>query len=342
MKILVTGASGLIGRWLVDRLMTEGVTVVGLDVLTAIETRPGYTHFQGSILDRSFVKSVFAETAPNAVVHLAARVDLNGARVDDYPENVQGVENLIAAVQDCISVRRVIYTSSQLVCRVGYVPRADTEYCPDTPYGESKVMTEQIVRQADGGGREWVICRPTTVWGPYMNVHYQRFLQYISVGRYCHITRRQLYKTYGYVGNVAWQYYKFLTAPSEAVSGKTFYVADYEPISLREYADGLQRQFGARAIKTYPYWVAWLGAKAGDLMILLGRTNFPVNSFRLHNIMTEYRFDMESTRLVCGELPYRFIDGVIETANWYRFIKEGDSAYGAAGSCDRTRRSECL
>ncbi|WP_171257638.1 NAD(P)-dependent oxidoreductase, partial [Acinetobacter baumannii] len=82
----------------------------------------------------------------------------------------------VEAIRRTPSVRRVIWTSAQLVCRVGYVPTSDTDYKADTLYGKSKVRTEEIVRSSDGAGREWCLARPTTVWGPGMSTHYQRFL----------------------------------------------------------------------------------------------------------------------------------------------------------------------
>src|SRR5438067_6624986 len=106
------------------------------------------------------------EERPEAVVHLAARTDLDQKRdLAGYAANIEGVGNLVAALRGTPSVRRAIYTSSQLVCKVGYVPMSDDDYRPNTKYGESKVWTEKIVRREDGGGVEWCLVRPTTVWG---------------------------------------------------------------------------------------------------------------------------------------------------------------------------------
>ena len=318
MKVVVTGASGLIGRWVVERLLKEQVETIGIDIAPPVVVAPGYQHCAGNILDGPFLNSILLEHTPKIVIHLAARIDLHGRHVDDYPANIDGVRNVVAAARLAGSVRRVIYTSSQLVCRVGYIPKSDTDYCPDTPYGESKAFTERIVRETAGDGVEWVLCRPTTVWGPHMSEHYQRFLKYIQSGRYWHFTRRKLYKSYGYVGNVAWQYWKLATAPAGMVHGKTFYLADYDPISLRDYADELQRQLGGKPIPNCPYALAWLGAKAGDILNYSGWQKFPFNSRRLRNIMTEYRYDLSPTQEVCGELPYTFVEGIQATAAWFR------------------------
>ena len=98
-------------------------------------------------------------------------------------------------------------------------PRNPINYQPDTLYGESKVRTEAIVRDSDGGGREWCLVRPTTVWGPGMSPHYQRLFMMIKRGRYFHVGRKLLRKSYSYVGNIAHQYRRLLEAPARACIG---------------------------------------------------------------------------------------------------------------------------
>ena len=100
------------------------------------------------ILDAGRLNEAVQEFSPDALVHLAARIDLDEkTNLAGYAANIEGVQNLIAAVRLTPSIRRAIWTSSQLVCRVGYVPRNDTDYTADTLYGQSKVRTEQIVRE---------------------------------------------------------------------------------------------------------------------------------------------------------------------------------------------------
>jgi nucleoside-diphosphate-sugar epimerase len=318
MKVLVTGASGFIGRWTVEKMLDEGYETMGLDLVPSPAGSHARVHHQVDLLDAVALQRSVREFQPEVVIHLAARTDLGGRNLDDYAVNIAGVRNLVTCVRRTQSVRRVLYTSSQLVCRVGYRPRGDTDYQPSTVYGESKVCTEEIVRESDGGGVEWAICRPTTVWGPHMNEHYRQFLRYIDSGRYFHVSRRKLFKSYSYIGNIAWQYLKLATAQVSQMNRRTFYLADYEPLSLRDYADALQRELGAKPIRTYPYLLAWLGAKMGDALQLAGVRRVPFNSFRLRNIMTEYQLDTNLTRSVCGPLPYTSAAGIKATAKWYR------------------------
>jgi len=317
MKALVTGSAGFIGRAMVRTLRDRGWTVAGLDRLPAAGDRAG--EYVCDLLDSSRLTAVVQEFAPDVILHLAARTDLDEKNdINGYAANIDGVRNLVAAVEATPSVKRVIWTSSQLVCNVGYVPRHDTDYRADTLYGQSKVLTERIVREADGAGREWCLVRPTTVWGPGMSAHYQRFLRMIQRGRYFHVGRTPLIKSYSYLGNIIHQYERLLAAPAAEMHRKTFYLADYEPLDLIAWTNAFQRAFGSRPIPHMPKAVARLLAAGGDVANAVGWRSFPFNSFRLNNVLTQYQFDLAPTRAVCGDLPYTMEQGVAETAAWLK------------------------
>jgi len=318
MIVLVTGSSGFIGRWVCDTLNNHGNTPIGVDLTEKPLDQEWLEFHRCDILDKAQLRRVFQKVCPQRVIHLAARIDLDEKRnLTGYAANIAGVKNLLECSQEANSVERIIITSSQLVCKVGYVPLSDFDCCPNTLYGESKVLTEKITRELNGGGKIWSIVRPTTVWGPYMSEHYCRMLRLIQKGRYFHCGHAPLYKSYSYSGNIAYQYWKVLTAQPEAVHQKTFYFADYSPLSLREYTNSLANELNAPKIKTLPLGYAKTLAVMGDVLNRMGWKSFPFNSFRLRNILTEYQFDLSETEQVCGELPFSFRDGVKATARWY-------------------------
>jgi GlcNAc-P-P-Und epimerase len=316
MKVLVTGSSGFIGRALVRQLKEAGWNVGGLD------KEPGpATAFVCNILDAARLDEVVQGFSPDALVHLAARIDIDEkADMTGYAANVEGVQNLIAAVRRTPSIKRAIWTSSQLVCRIDYVPRDETDYNADTFYGRSKVLTEQIVRQEDGAGREWCLVRPTTVWGPGMSEHYRRFLRLIQRGYYFHVGRAPLFKSFSYVGNITHQYLQLLNASPELIHRKTFYLADYETVDLVAWSDAFQRALQARPIPHMPVPIAHALARCGDAANALGMKSFPFNTRRLKNILTQYQFDLTATKAVCGPLPRTVAEGIQETVNWFNGI----------------------
>ena len=319
MKVLVTGSGGFIGRHVTRHLAAAGHTVLALDRRPQ-DPLPRAQNRQLDLLDAAATRAVFYEFAPEVVLHLAARTDLDEEKdITGYRDNIDAVRNVVAAIRAQPSVQRWICTSSQLVCRIGYTPSHDEDYAPNTLYGQSKVLTEQICR-SEGHNVPWTIVRPTTIWGPNMNPHYLRFFEMIRDGRYFHIGRSPLRKSYGYVGNTVAQYVRLATAPIEQVQGKTLYLADYEPIDLRLWAEGFRAALGAPRIRQAPEWLARIAALMGDVLKNSIWRGFPFTSFRLRNVLTEYQVDLSGTAEVCGPLPYSTEDGIRETTAWLRSV----------------------
>ncbi|MFH1114218.1 MAG: NAD(P)-dependent oxidoreductase [Pseudomonadota bacterium] len=316
-KVIVTGSAGFLGKAVCRELLRAGHQVLGID------RRPQRLHSEGihtemcDITNRKPLTAIVRSFSPECIVHLAARTDLDETKdITGYAANTDGVGNIVYACEQTPSIRRVLYTSTQLVCRVGYNPSHDTDYCPSTLYGESKVVGERIVRDSDSAGKEWCLLRPTTIWGPGMSAHYVRFLKMIRKGWYFHVGKKPLYKSYGYVGNSAHQYRMLLKAPPSAIHQGTFYIADYEPLCLQTWADMIAAEMAAPRVKTIPSPIARGLALAGDLVTGLGLTSFPFTSFRLNNILTSYIVDMEATKTVCGPLPYSVREGVRSLVHW--------------------------
>ena len=55
---------------------------------------------------------------------------------DNLQTNIIGVENLINAINSVESIKKAVFTSSLLVCKNGYIPKSDTDYCAPNYYGE--------------------------------------------------------------------------------------------------------------------------------------------------------------------------------------------------------------
>lgn len=319
-KILVTGSLGFIGSHLIHSLAQCGAAILGIDKDSPKSNQPGDFE-QCDIRDEKGLINIFSAFNPTCVIHLAATTMVSpGATLQDFNSNTTGVLNLIRAIEATASVKRSIFTSSQAVCRLGYVPTSDTKFCPITTYGESKVITEQLVREHNGGGVDWCVVRPTTVWGPGMSAHYCKFFRMLQNGTYFHIDSKDSFKSFGFVGNVVHQYLKLIDANSETINEKVFYLGDYSPISLRDWTTELNTALGGRRIRSCPKAVAHAFALLGDAVNVMGFPNYPFNSFRLANILTNYEFDLTATRGVCGPLPYTSLEAIDLTVNWIRTL----------------------
>jgi len=320
MKILVTGSSGFIGSALVSSLRERGVEAHGLDIKLPRWRVLHEDDHHADINDAAAVDAILQRVRPDRIVHLAARADLSNDSVVKYNANIDGVVHLMRAAHRAGSVSRILWTSTQLVSRVGRIPRFDTDFEPDTSYGESKVIGERIVRGLDGGDMEWAILRPTTVWGPGMSDHYLSLLRYLERGRYFHAGSGPTLKSFSYIFNAVHQMQMLLEAPSAAVHRNTFYIADDKPIDMRGWCDDLSAALGVRSSPVIPTPAARLLARCGDVLNVTIAPGFKFNSFRLRNIMTPYVFDTANLQAIVGTLPHGDQAAVAATAAWYRDV----------------------
>ncbi|WP_030684558.1 UDP-glucose 4-epimerase GalE [Streptomyces sp. NRRL B-1347] len=156
MTWLITGGAGYIGAHVARALAGAGERVVALDdVSSGIPDRlPAEIPLvRGSSLDGELLAGVLAEHAVTGVVHLAARKQVGESVAQPlryYRENVGGLVTLLDAVA-AAGVRRFVFSSSAAVYgdppAAGLISEA-TPCAPVSPYGETKLAGEWLVRAA--------------------------------------------------------------------------------------------------------------------------------------------------------------------------------------------------
>jgi len=315
LTLLITGGSGFIGTNVVQWAVQQGHAVYNFDIAPPRNPAHAAHWLAGDVLDGATLAAVLRDHKPDVVLHLAARTDLFGGNASDYKANTTGVSRIIEAVTNSSSVKRSLMASSLLVCRLGYLPEGPDDYSPDTAYGESKVAGERLVRSADPSGRDFVVFRPTSIWGPWFGRPYRDFFESVVKRRYVHPGRSRIQRSYGFVGNAVAQLAELMGADQSILESQPYYLADYEPTEIKVWADQINAELGRGPVATAPLWLFKVAAAIGDGAQAVGVAP-PLTSRRLRNMLTPAVYDCGPMQRLCPTLPYERRTAIRETLAW--------------------------
>ena len=199
-KLIITGGSGFIGTNMVEFYLEQGLEILNLDIVKPLNKMHEPYWKKCNIDNATETRKIFLEFKPTHIMHLAAGTGMNVKNINHFKTNFDGVQSLIDVCNDIDTIQKVLFTSSLLVCERSYIPLHDEDFKADCLYGESKVLSEKIVRQSKMKA-DWVIVRPTAVWGPWFRSSYTTFFNLITRGFYINPGKERLVKPATYVGN---------------------------------------------------------------------------------------------------------------------------------------------
>lgn len=175
MKIFVTGGAGYIGSHTVLELLREGREVCVCDnfsnsspeALNRVRrlANADFSQLELDIRDQAGLARAMLDFRPDVVVHFAglkAVGESSQIPVDYYDNNVTGSLRLLAAM-DQVDCKRIVFSPSATVYgEAQYLPYDESHpLVPTNPYGRSKLMAEEIIRDwcAAGGGKSAALLR---------------------------------------------------------------------------------------------------------------------------------------------------------------------------------------
>jgi nucleoside-diphosphate-sugar epimerase len=329
MRLLVTGGSGFIGTNLIESFAAE-TAILNYSLDPPLDSSQRTYWRQGDILDSNATRSIFNEFQPSHVIHLAARAecDENTTVEVGYKANTVGTGNVLDAIAATPSVERFIITSSQFVCAPGRLPQGDSDYYPNTVYGQSKVITERLTREANLPA-SWTIVRPTNIWGPWHMRYRREFWRIVQSGLYLHPGRTPVMRCYGYVMNIAHQMRKIFEAPRDLVNGQTLYLGD-RPTDLFNWVNGFSRALRGHDARVVPRNVMRILALLGDIPSAITGKPFFINSSRFCSMTQQYMTPMDRTFELLGENPYTLDQGIEVTVRWLRNCRQSGALGGGS------------
>jgi nucleoside-diphosphate-sugar epimerase len=256
MNILITGATGFIGKNLVEGLFKQGGHTLFCLVRSPQKAKIlelfGARLIYGDITSKASLKKILNYPI-DLIFHTAACVDSKNPRLL-HRVNVSGSEN-ICELALSLGAKKLIYTSSVAV--VSGNPQVPlTEELPfkaTNIYGESKIEAERRVLKYREKGLKTVIVRPPMVYGED-EPHTMRILLFAAKYRLFPLIDQGRSKFHlGYVKNVA-EAIIFLSDKEEAIRG-AFFAGDEEALSVREVFDIFSRVLRVRPLPNLPDWL---------------------------------------------------------------------------------------
>lgn len=312
MKVLVTGASGFVGRALCAELVKRGQAVHAVFRNSANLAGCEAVKISGIDADTDWTGAL---QGIEVVIHLAARVHVMRDDASDplgefRRTNTAGTEHL-ARCAAAAGVRRLVYVSSIKVS--GEATHAGSKFseadpsAAQDPYGISKWEAEQALRRvAQETGLEVVIVRPPLVYGAGVKGNFAQMLRVLAKGIPLPLASVRNLRSLVYVENLV----DALIACAEhpAAAGQTYLVSDGEDISTPD----LLRQLGAAL--AHP---AHLFPCPPTLLQLAGRLTGKAD--QVERLLGSLQVDSGKIRSELNWIPPCTVQqGLQATAAWYR------------------------
>jgi nucleoside-diphosphate-sugar epimerase len=261
--ILVTGATGFVGRGLIERLRSGGCSV-----RSALRTGDGAA-------DSIAVGDIGPDTdwsraleGIDTVIHLAGRAHVTARERDALSHfrkvNAAGTQRLAEQAEKA-GVRRFVLVSSVKAAAEKTDEHALLEIDaanPRTPYGVSKLEGERALWDT-ARNMEPVVLRPPLVYGPGVKANFRNLLRLVDSGLPLPLgsvsNRRNVISRDNLVDAIA------VATTANGVVGKTFYLTEAPPLSTPALIRGLAKGMGrpARLIPFPPAMIALIAALAG-------------------------------------------------------------------------------
>jgi nucleoside-diphosphate-sugar epimerase len=311
-RVLVTGAGGFLGLYLVEALVRRGDRVRALcrgqyAELDALDVQT----VRADVQDREAVIDACQQI--DVVYHAAAVAGIGGPWRHYYGINTLGTRHV---VEGCLrhGVGRLVYSSSPSVtfdgrdqCGVDESVPYPTRWLAHYPH--SKALAEQHVLSVNGqGGLLTCSLRPHLIWGPRDRHLIPRLLDRARRGRLRRVGEGKNLIDTIYVENAATAHLQAADAlkPGSPVAGRAYFLSQGEPVNCWQWIDDLLAVAGLPPVrKSISLPAAWL---AGAILETVYRVlnlpgEPPMTRFLAAQLATSHYFDLTRARQDFGYQP---------------------------------------
>jgi len=305
MRVLVTGASGFVGRALCPALAQAGHDVSG-----TVRTPNGKDIPIGDIGPGTDWTE--ALSGADAVIHLAARTHITKEAIADPPAefrrvNADGTARLAEAAAKA-GVRRFVYLSTvKVMGERSEAPFRETDTPrPEDAYAQTKLDGERALTiAAAGSSLEPVILRPPLMYGPGVKANFLSLLKLCQIAPPLPFATIQNQRSILYLGNLVDAIGLCLTA--EKAVGETYFVRDAWDLSTPDLIRHMAAALG-RPARLFP-------APHGLLRLAGAITG---KSQAIYTLLGDLQVENEKIHRQLGWNPsFNVVQGLQETAAWF-------------------------
>jgi 2-alkyl-3-oxoalkanoate reductase len=329
-RVAVTGAAGVLGSHLVDRLVREGGHVHAFD-RRPVQSRPGLTSFVGDIRDPGALAEAFRGV--DALVHCASALP-SYPTADIRSIILEGTTTVLDAAR-AAAVPRVVHISSTAVYGLPrLVPTPESHpHEPVDPYSSAKAAAEEVAERFRAEGMCLSVLRPKTFLGPGRMGLFDMLFQWAEEGRHFPVLGRgdvriQMLALDDLVDAVV----AVLCAPDE-VARDTYNIGAAEFGTLREDFQAVLDAAGhGKRVVSMP------SGPAVAALRTLERTRLsPVYGRLVSKLLADSYVSVDKAREKLGFRPRMSNrDAILQTYDWWRAQRAAPGPVGRDGG--RTSR----
>ncbi len=170
MKILVTGAGGAVGSYVVEQLADKGHFVTATD-LSEVSILPqlGVQIYSADLTNMSYSDIKHLVKGHDAVINTAAIVDIGKGRRDVWPLNVYVTKKLAQAASEEFFCKFIHISSGSIYAPSEKLIKEDYRVVSNSPYEASKISSERAIKEIWEKSSEdftYTILRPALIYGP--------------------------------------------------------------------------------------------------------------------------------------------------------------------------------
>ena len=325
MKILITGASGFIGSFIVEEALRRG-----FETWAAVRKSSSRAFLQDERIH--FIELDFSSETQmteqltglqfDYIVH-AAGVTKCLDKADFHRINTEGTQHLVHVLKALqMRVERFVYISSLSIMGAIREQQPYTEICesdkaqPNTAYGRSKLEAEQWLATLED--LPYLILRPTGVYGPRERDYFM-MAKSIKAHTDFAVGYKQQDITFVYVTDVVQAVFLAL---EKGVTGRKYFLTDGEVYQSSTFSDLIRKELGNPwwIRITAPLWVLKLVCMFGEYYGKYSGKVTALNNDK-YNIMRQrnWRCDIEPARKELGYEPkIKLEEGVRRSIQWYK------------------------